>query len=61
MNKQDYNYTGLGMLAGIVIGSGLGIILFASLGGAIYLSLSGVGAAVGMLLGNGFEQRKQAR
>lgn len=61
MFKKYINFTSLGMLAGLIAGSGLGMVLYTHLDGVIYLSLVGVGAAAGMLLGNDFDQRVNAR
>lgn len=54
--KSDKNsYAALGMLAGIVISGGLGVVLFATTGQIMYLTFAGAGAALGILIGSGFD------
>ncbi len=55
MDKQKLDYQALGMLAGIVLGGGLGVALFASTGHILFLTLMGAGAALGIILGAGFD------
>lgn len=57
--KREINYAGLGMLAGIAIGGGWGVTLFAMTGNAIYSAMAGMSAAIGLLLGAGFERRRR--
>lgn len=61
MEKRKYTYTQLGMLFGIFIGSGLGILLFTSTGNAVYLAVAGVGAAIGLVLGAGFDRQQASK
>jgi hypothetical protein len=58
MENKKY-YTELGMLAGIVIGAGIGIVLFASTGNILYIVLAGVGCGIGLSLGAGVDQLQQ--
>jgi hypothetical protein len=55
MNRQKFDYQTLGMLAGILLGGGLGFALFASTGYILFITLAGAGAALGIILGAGFD------
>jgi hypothetical protein len=41
----------LGMLFGLMIGGGVGIILYATTGNPVYLAIAGIGLALGIGLG----------
>ena len=58
--KREINYAALGMLAGIAIGGGWGVTLFATTGNAVYFAVAGMGAALGLLLGAGYARRRRA-
>ena len=51
MEKKDVDFTELGTLAGIVVGAGLGLALFASTGQLMLLSIAGLGAVIGLFAG----------
>ena len=51
MEKRNYSYKQLGMLFGIFIGGGIGILLFAFTNNPIYITVTGVGLVVGLLIG----------
>lgn len=57
--KRETNHVGLGMLAGIAIGGGWGVTLFATTGNAVYLAMAGMGAAIGLLVGAGYERHRR--
>ena len=57
MEKRTYTYAQLGMLFGIVVGGGLGVVLFASSGNAVYIAIAGAGAAIGLVLGAAMDKR----
>ena len=56
MEKRTYRYEELGMLFGIFIGGGLGVVLFAITGNAVYIAIAGAGAAIGLVLGAGVDK-----
>lgn len=49
--------TQLGMLLGIVIGAGFGVVMFAGTMDALWLTLPGVGVALGLGVGAAIEKR----
>ncbi len=51
-------YAELGMLFGTVVGGGLGVVLFASTGQVLYIILTGVGTAIGLVLGAGMDKAR---
>ncbi len=51
MEKRKYSYTQLGMLFGIFIGGGIGVLLFVFTNNPIYISITGIGLVVGLLIG----------
>ena len=51
MEKRKYSHTQLGMLFGIFIGGGIGILLFVFTNNPIYISATGVGLVIGLLIG----------
>ena len=55
MKDRKYRHTELGMLLGLVIGSGLATILFATTGQALYFAFVGIGLALGLALGAAFD------
>lgn len=57
--RNKNKYTELGMLAGIVIGAGIGIILYASTGQILYIILAGAGCGIGLSLGAGVDRLKK--
>ncbi|MHB1295723.1 MAG: hypothetical protein ACYC4R_12090 [Anaerolineae bacterium] len=56
--EQRNKYASLFMLAGIAIGAGLGVTLFAITGNAVYIAMSGAGAGVGLAIGAGVDKSK---
>jgi hypothetical protein len=61
MEKRQYTYAQLGMLFGIFIGGGLGVIFLSTTGNAVYVAITGAGAAIGLILGAGIDRYQQAR
>ena len=57
---RRYSYAALGMLLGTVMGGGVGVIIFAITGNAVYIAIAGAGTAIGLVLGAGFD-RAQAQ
>jgi hypothetical protein len=56
MEKRKYSFAQLGMLFGIVVGGGIAVVLFAITGNAVYFSIAGVGPAIGLILGAGYDR-----
>lgn len=61
MERRTYTYAQLGMLFGIFVGGGLGVVLFAVTGEALYIAIAGAGAAIGLVLGAGIDNYRQAK
>ena len=59
--KRTYSYAALGMLFGTAIGGGIGVILLGITGSAVFIAIAGVGTAVGLVLGAGFDRVKERR
>jgi uncharacterized membrane protein YgaE (UPF0421/DUF939 family) len=56
--NSERDYTSLGMLLGIAVGAGIGVIAFALTGQALYLSITGVGLVIGLILGRGLDNAR---
>jgi uncharacterized membrane protein YccC len=56
-SAHDVTPTQLGMLLGIVIGAAIGVVLFAVTTDALWLTLPGVGVALGLGLGATVDHR----
>jgi hypothetical protein len=61
MDNKKYSWTELGMLLGIVVGSGLATILFATTGRAEMFVIAGAGTAIGLILGAGYERTQRSQ
>jgi len=59
MSEKKYNYTQLGMLFGIIIGGGIGVLLFVFTNNALYFTVTGLGLVIGLILGAGFDRQKE--
>lgn len=57
MEKRKYSYTQLGMLFGIFIGGGIGVLLFVFTNNPIYISITGIGLVIGLLIGTAKDQQ----
>jgi hypothetical protein len=58
---MNYRYTELGMLLGLIFGSGLAVVLFAATGNAVYWAASGVGLALGLGVGAALDRARRSR
>ena len=61
MESRQYTYAQLGMLFGIFVGGGLGVVLLAITGNALYIALAGAGLAIGLVLGAGVDKYKEGQ
>ena len=61
MQTRTYSKTALGMLFGIFIGGAVAVLLFAITGNALSFTVAGVGVALGLILGAGWEQSEKGR
>ncbi|MFW5713434.1 MAG: hypothetical protein ACOCYU_02060 [Brevefilum sp.] len=59
MEEKKYSYTQLGMLSGIIIGAGIGVLLFVFTNNPIYFAGAGVGLVIGLILGAGYDRQKK--
>jgi Mg/Co/Ni transporter MgtE len=55
MKGRNYNNAELGLLAGILLGALIGVYLFTLNGHILYISLSGLGAVIGLGIGTGLD------
>ncbi|MBN2391846.1 MAG: hypothetical protein JXR84_14055 [Anaerolineae bacterium] len=58
MDKKKVSYTALGMLFGTFVGGGVGALLLAMTGQALYLIFAGLGTALGLIFGAGLDRAK---
>ena len=61
MEKKKYTYAQLGMLIGIIIGGGIGVLLFIFTENALYFTIIGVGLALGLIIGAGADRQNSRR
>lgn len=61
MGKKKYTYAQLGMLIGIIIGGGIGVLLFIFTENALYFTIIGVGLALGLIIGAGADRQNSRR
>jgi len=61
MQVREHGFAQLGMLAGIVLGSGLGVLLFALTGEMLFLLLVGLGAPLGLGIGGAMDRSRHRR
>ena len=57
MQEKKYNYTQLGMLFGIIIGGGIGVLLFVFTQDPLYFTVTGVGLVLGLIIGAGKDRQ----
>jgi hypothetical protein len=55
MKNRNYTNAELGLLAGILLGALIGVYLFTLNGHILYISLSGLGAVIGLGIGTGLD------
>jgi len=58
MDKKTVSYTAWGMLFGTFVGGGIGTLLLAMTGQALYLIVTGLGTALGLIFGAGLDRAK---
>ncbi|NLE94351.1 MAG: hypothetical protein GX600_01530 [Dehalococcoidia bacterium] len=58
MGQRKYSGAEFGMLMGMVVGGGLGTILFASTGNPVFIAVTGVGLVVGLITGTEIDRRR---
>lgn len=59
MKNKKYSYTQLGILFGIFIGGAIGVLLFVFTGNALYFTVTGIGLALGLIIGAGMDRQKE--
>ena len=59
MEKSKPTYTQLGMMFGIIIGGGIGVLLFVFTQNALYFTVIGIGLVLGLIIGAGMERNKE--
>jgi hypothetical protein len=55
MKNRNFTNAELGLLAGIVLGALIGVYLFTLNGHILYVTLSGLGAVIGLGIGTGLD------
>lgn len=60
-SKRTTSNAALGMLFGTAIGGGIGVVLFALTQQALFIAVAGVGTAIGLVLGAGFDRAREGR
>ena len=60
MQKNKYNYTQLGMLFGIIIGGGIGVLLFVFTMNPLFFTITGIGLVIGLLIGAGKDRQMKS-
>jgi uncharacterized membrane protein YccC len=55
MDRKKNYYLGMGLALGTGIGGALMVVLFALTGNALWISFTGVGTIVGLIIGTGME------
>ena len=55
MKKRNFTNAELGLLAGILLGALLGVYLFSMNGHILFISLTGLGAVIGLGIGTGLD------
>jgi hypothetical protein len=61
MEKRKSTYTKLGMLFGIFIGGGIGVLLFVFTQNPLYFTVTGIGLALGLILGAGVDRNQETQ
>ena len=61
MKTRGYRYTELGMLLGLIFGSGLAVILYAATGNGVYWAVGGVGLALGLGVGAVLDRARRSK
>ncbi len=58
---REYSFAQLGTLAGTVLGTGLGVLLFALTGEVLFISIAGLGVALGLGIGGAMDRSRNRR
>jgi hypothetical protein len=61
MNWREIEFKFIGMFLGLILGGGLGLVLFLNGGELRFLAWAGVGASVGLILGTRYDQVRQIK
>ena len=56
---QKYSYTELGMIFGMLIGSGIGVTAFASTNNVLFFTVPGFGLILGLGIGSSLDKRRR--
>jgi hypothetical protein len=57
MEKKRIYYTGAGLAIGTGIGGAIGIIIFSITGNSVFIAISGIGTALGLIFGAALDAR----
>lgn len=60
MENKKPTYTQLGMLFGIILGAGIGVLLFVLTGNPLYFTVVGVGLVIGLIIGAGKDRQNDS-
>lgn len=60
MDKKKPTLTQLGMLFGMIVGAGIGTLLFVFTGNPLYFSVVGVGLVLGLIIGAGKDRQNDS-
>jgi hypothetical protein len=61
MNRREFEFKFIGLLLGLILGGGVGLVLFMNSGELRLLAWAGVGASVGLILGTRYDQVHQMK
>jgi hypothetical protein len=61
MKNRNFTNAELGLLAGILLGALIGIYLFTLNGHILYVTLSGLGAVIGLGIGTGLDINRNSQ
>lgn len=61
MKNRKYTKAELGLLTGILLGALIGVYLFTTNGHILYVSLSGLGAVIGLGIGTGLDLTRNSQ
>ncbi|MEJ2599224.1 MAG: hypothetical protein P8Z00_12885 [Anaerolineales bacterium] len=61
MSQREFEFKLIGMILGLILGGGLGLVLFLKSGEVRLLAWAGVGASLGLILGTRYDQVRQMK